>query len=72
ATVVPKLREHEATMPLQPWVSADNFNPGYLKRSLHKLPKQGSHLPWLHTQDYWLDKDLLPTYDWGDGSLEFT
>ncbi|NDH42774.1 MAG: NAD(P)/FAD-dependent oxidoreductase, partial [Betaproteobacteria bacterium] len=67
ATVVPKLREHEATMPLQPWVSADNFNPGYLKRSLHKLPKQGSHLPWLHTQDYWLDKDLLPTYDWGDG-----
>jgi cation diffusion facilitator CzcD-associated flavoprotein CzcO len=69
--VVPRLREHEKDMRLQAWVSEDNFNPGYIKRSLHKLPKQGTHLPWLHTQDYALDKDLLPQVDLNDGTLFF-
>jgi cation diffusion facilitator CzcD-associated flavoprotein CzcO len=69
--VVPRLRAHEKDMRLQAWVSEDNFNPGYIKRSLHKLPKQGTHLPWLHTQDYALDKDLLPQVDLNDGTLFF-
>lgn len=70
-SVVPKLRAHEEGMSVQPWVREENFNPGYLKRSLQMLPKQGSHLPWLHTQDYWLDKDLLPQHDFTDGTLHF-
>ena len=27
---------------LRPWVEPDNFNPGYLTRSMHKMPKQGT------------------------------
>lgn len=70
-SVVPSLRPHEIDMPVKPWVAEDNFNPGYLKRGLDKLPKQGSHLPWLHTQNYWLDKDLMPQHDFDDGTLRF-
>ena len=70
ATVVtPALRDEDAGMPLLPWVDPENFNPGYLTRSLHLLPKQGDHDPWRHTQDYWLEKDELPAVDLDDGAL---
>jgi cation diffusion facilitator CzcD-associated flavoprotein CzcO len=52
-SVTPQLREEERDMKLMPWVDPENFNPGYLMRSLHLLPKQGDHAPWQHTQDYW-------------------
>jgi len=72
ATMVqPRLRPEEGDMELRPWVEADNFNPGYLTRSMHLMPQQGDHQPWVHTQDYWIDKELLPAVDLGDGSLVF-
>jgi len=69
--VEPALRPQDAGMALKPWVEADNFNPGYLQRGLHLLPKQGSHEPWLHRQDYAADKDDLPSADLDDGSLVY-
>ncbi len=69
--VVPRLRPGEEGMPLAPWVHPDNFNPGYLQRGLHLLPQQGDHEPWLHGQDYWAEKDILPRVDLDDGALEF-
>jgi cation diffusion facilitator CzcD-associated flavoprotein CzcO len=69
--VVPRLRPHEADMARRPWVEPDDFNPGYLTRSMHLMPKQGDHQPWIHTQDYWIDKELLPSVDLGDGALVF-
>jgi len=69
--VVPALRLQDQGMALKPWVEADNFNPGYLQRGLHLLPHQGSHPPWLHRQDYALDKDELPRADLDDGSLVY-
>ena len=38
---------------------------------MHLMPRQGDHQPWIHTQDYWIDKDLLPAVDLGDGTLVF-
>lgn len=70
--VVPRLRPEDQEMELRPWVEADNFNPGYLARGMHLMPQQGTHQPWIHTQDYWVDKDLLPSVDLGDGSLDFS
>jgi hypothetical protein len=70
--VVPTLRPQEAAMALQPWVEPDNFNPGYLARGIHLLPKQGAHPPWLHRQDYAVEKDELPRADLDDGSLAYT
>jgi cation diffusion facilitator CzcD-associated flavoprotein CzcO len=69
--VVPRLRPHEEAMVRRPWVEPDDFNPGYLARGMHLLPSQGEHQPWIHTQDYWIDKDLLPAVDLGDGALVF-
>jgi cation diffusion facilitator CzcD-associated flavoprotein CzcO len=69
--VVPRLRAGEENMPLLPWVDPENFNPGYLQRGMHLLPKQGDHEPWRHTQDYWSEKDVLPVADLDDGALVF-
>jgi cation diffusion facilitator CzcD-associated flavoprotein CzcO len=69
--VVPVLREDDRGMTLAPWVDPANFNPGYLARGLHLLPRQGDHAPWLHKQDYWSEKDELPAADLDDGSLVF-
>ncbi len=69
--VVPALRPDEQDMERRPWVEGDNFNAGYLVRGLHLLPKQGTRMPWLHTQDYYRDKDDIPNADLDDGSLVY-
>ena len=69
--VVPRLRPQDADMPLHPWVREADFNPGYLQRSMHLLPRQGDRDPWLHTQDYATDAAALPRADLEDGSLAF-
>ena len=47
-------------MPLLPWIDPENFNPGYLMRGMHLLPKRGDKPEWQHTQDYWTEKDAVP------------
>jgi len=69
--VTPTLRAQDAGMELKPWVDPENFNPGYIQRGVHLLPRQGDHLPWLHRQDYEVDKDELPQADLEDGSLVY-
>ncbi len=69
--VVPRLRPEDEAMELKPWIEPDDFNPGYVMRSLHLMPKQGTEEPWRHLQDYLLEKDLLPAADLDDGTLVF-
>jgi len=57
------LRPEDKDMPLLPWIDPENFNPGYLMRGLHLLPKRGDKPEWQHTQDYWAEKDELPAID---------
>ncbi len=71
STVTPTLRAEDAGMPLSPWVDPENFNPGYIMRGLHLMPRQGDRPPWQHNQDYWTDKDELPAADLDDGTLAF-
>jgi cation diffusion facilitator CzcD-associated flavoprotein CzcO len=72
ATVVtPKLRPEDQDMKLLPWVDPENFNPGYLMRSLHLMPKQGDRQPWVHSQDYWSEKTIMPAADLDDGCLVY-
>jgi len=54
------LRREDANMEILPWMDSDNFNPGYLQRSMHLMPKRGSNPVWQHTQDYWSERDELP------------
>ncbi|MBL8571096.1 MAG: NAD(P)/FAD-dependent oxidoreductase [Phreatobacter sp.] len=60
------LRPDEAGAPRMPWVDEENFNPGYLQRGMHLLPKAGPGPDWQHSQDYWADKDAFPAIDLGD------
>ncbi|MFA5122611.1 flavin-containing monooxygenase [Zavarzinia sp.] len=58
-----KLRPEDKDMPLLPWMDPNNFNPGYLMRSMHLLPKRGDKPEWQHTQDYWMERKTLPAID---------
>ncbi len=49
-------RNSDPTVTEEPWV---DFSSGYLQRSLHKFPKQGSRLPWKLHQNYIRDILLL-------------
>jgi cation diffusion facilitator CzcD-associated flavoprotein CzcO len=69
--VVPSLRPEDAEMPLSPWVDRENFNPGYIMRSGHLLPKQGNKPEWRHSHDYELDKETLAAADLSDGTLVY-
>jgi len=60
------LRDEDADMELLPWIDTDEFNPGYMMRSLHLMPKLGSKADWQHTQDYWSEKDTLPKVNLDD------
>ena len=72
ATVVtPTFRDRDRGMNLLPWVDPENFNPGYLTRGIDLLPRQGDREPWRHTQDYWTEKDELPSADLDDGALVY-
>jgi len=57
------LRPEDADMPLKDWIDPENFNPGYLMRAMHLLPKRGDKPEWQHTQDYWSERDVFPTID---------
>lgn len=69
--VVPALRPQDQAMALRPWVDPENFNPGYMARGVALLPRQGSQAPWLHSQDYWTERDELPLADLDDGALVY-
>ena len=57
------LRPEDEDMALLPWIDDDNFNPGYLKRSMHLMPRRGDNPVWQHTQDYWREREELPRID---------
>ena len=70
-SVTPTLRDADTASPPRPWIEPDNFNPGYITRSLDKLPRQGPGDPWVMTQDYFTEKDRLPAAGFDDGTLVF-
>ena len=69
--VTPALRPEDADSPILSWIDPENFNPGYLMRSMDRLPKRLDKPEWQHTQDYWAEKDVLPAADLDDGCLVY-
>jgi cation diffusion facilitator CzcD-associated flavoprotein CzcO len=69
--VVPTLRPEDSGMAILPWIDPENFNPGYLMRDMHKLPKRGDKPEWQHTQDYWAEKDIFPAIDLDDPAFVY-
>jgi len=69
--VTPELRAEDRDMKLLPWIDPENFNPGYLMRHMHLLPKRGDKPEWQHTQDYWTEKDAFPAIDLNDPAFVY-
>jgi cation diffusion facilitator CzcD-associated flavoprotein CzcO len=63
------LRPEDSDMKLLPWIDPENFNPGYIMRGLHLLPKRGDKPEWQHNQDYWAEKDAFPAIDLDDAAF---
>jgi cation diffusion facilitator CzcD-associated flavoprotein CzcO len=57
------LRDEDSDMDILPWIEADNFNPNYLMRDIDRLPQRGAKPEWRHNQDYWSERDEIPTTD---------
>ena len=57
------LRPQDADMPLTQWIDPETFNPGYLMRGVHLLPKRGGKVEWAHSQEYWREREELPRVD---------
>jgi cation diffusion facilitator CzcD-associated flavoprotein CzcO len=66
------LRPEDEDMPISGWIDPENFNPGYLTRGMHLLPKAGSKSEWRHTQDYWAEKDEIPAIDLDDPAFVYS
>jgi len=69
--VTPRLRPEDEGMEIGDWIRPDNFNPNYLMRSMHLMPRSGDKPEWKHDQDYWAEKDIIPHADLDDGCLVF-
>ena len=69
--VTPRLRPEDLGRELGPWIDPDNFNPGYLQRSMHLLPRRIATPEWEHSQDYWSERETIPAADLDDGCLRF-
>ena len=69
--VTPQLRPEDHNMPLLPWIDPENFNPGYMMRGMHLLPKRGDKPEWQHNQDYWAEKDEFPEIDLKDKAFVY-
>jgi cation diffusion facilitator CzcD-associated flavoprotein CzcO len=70
--VVPELRPEDHNMPLLSWIDPENFNPGYMLRNMHLLPKRGDKPEWQHSQDYWTEKDEFPAIDLDDKAFVYS
>jgi cation diffusion facilitator CzcD-associated flavoprotein CzcO len=69
--VVPALRPQDQDMPLQSWIDPENFNPGYIMRDMHLLPRRGDKPEWQHSQDYWAEKDEFPAINLADAAFVY-
>jgi cation diffusion facilitator CzcD-associated flavoprotein CzcO len=72
STVEVVLRPEDHNMPLLPWIDPESFNPGYMMRNMHLLPKRGDKPEWQHSQDYWTEKDQFPAIDLDDKAFVYS
>ena len=66
----PRLRTEDRTMERRPWIV--DFLPGYMARSMHLFPRQGSRDPWRNTQNYLEDRKIIYRQPLEDGVLTFS
>ena len=72
ATIVEAIRRPvDADMKLSAFIDPAQFNPGYLLRSQHLMPKAGDHAPWQMSMDFWVEREEFEVENFDDGCLQF-
>ena len=71
-SVVPVLRPEDKDMELRPWADTDYLNPGYLLRSLDRLPRSGDQPEWQHSQDNMYECEAIPSVDLTDAVFSYS
>ena len=66
----PQLRQQDLGMSPRSWI--DGFSAGYMERTMHLMPKQGDHAPWVNPQNYGADKKMFRKAPLDDGVMQFT
>lgn len=66
---VPRVPEALLSMPDRDWI--DDFSAGYMRRVMHRFPRQGDRAPWVNPQDYRRDRELFLKSPIDDGALQF-
>ena len=72
ASIEPVLSAEDEQAPRLGWMDEDNFNPGYLMRSMDIMPKRLSKHEWQHTQEYWREKDEIPAIDLNGAEFKYS
>ncbi len=67
--VTPRLQAGDRAMAPRPYI--DDFSSGYMRRAMPMLAKQGDHAPWINTQSYNRDKELILRSPVDDAALEY-
>ena len=65
----PRLGDSDAGMPARPWIG--DFSAGYMRREMHRFPRQGDREPWINPQDYKRDKRMIRHGAIADGAMVF-
>jgi cation diffusion facilitator CzcD-associated flavoprotein CzcO len=63
----PTLRDADTGMPERPWI--DEFTPNYMKRVMHRFPRQGDREPWVNPQNYKADRKMFLENPVNDGVM---
>ncbi len=69
--VIPTLREQDQNMPKNRFIAEEDFNPGYMERRHHMMPKCGDQEPWMFSPDYYKEKDQMPNFDLNEDTLVY-
>ena len=69
ASVTPRLRTEDHNMQPKMFIDEDDFSPGYMRRTMDLMPKQGDHEPWTNCQDYYVECKTIPGCELDDGVL---
>lgn len=61
-----RLPPEDEGMDRRPWMEPDDFNPGYLSRGMHLMPKLGTKPEWQISQDYLQEQEEFAAIDLTD------
>jgi len=71
SSVMPTLRPEDEGMTPGRWISEEDFNPGYLNRGVHLMPKSGENDPWNFTTNYYKEREQMPEFDLDDATMVY-